>query len=195
MSSGMSTVVEVALWALQALIVAILLGWVVVTVANQRRDTRRLVRRITNLDICGLVPIWTFFAPNPGDTDVHLLFRDRDQDGRVTCWREVKLTGRRWILDLWSPQRRINKAIVDVAYDLARPDDITQDAQPSPDGPLLVNKRRVLSFPYLLILNYVSSLTGDFGAVERQFAIARTPGMRGRDRPQVTLVSAFHRVG
>ncbi len=195
MSSAMSTVGEVALWALQALIVAILLGWVVVTVANQRRDTRRLVRRITNLDICGLVPIWTFFAPNPGDTDVHLLFRDRDQDGRVTCWREVKLTGRRWILDLWSPQRRINKAIVDVAYDLARPDDVTQDAQPAPDGPLLVNKRRVLSFPYLLILNYVSSLTGDFGAVERQFAIARTPGMRGRDRPQVTLVSAFHRVG
>ena len=33
-------------------------------VANQRRDTRRLVRRITNLDVCGLVPIWMFFAPN-----------------------------------------------------------------------------------------------------------------------------------
>ena len=191
----MSVVGEVALWVMQALVVAILVVWVVVTVANQRPASRRLVRRITNLDICGLVPIWTFFAPNPGDTDVHLLFRDRDQDGRVTCWREVKLTGRRWILHLWSPQRRINKAIVDVAFDLARPDELNEDAKPAPDGPKLVNKQRVLSFPYLLVLNYVSSLTGDFGAVERQFVIARTPGMRGRSAPDVRLVSAFHRVG
>ena len=40
----------------------------------------------------------------------------------------------------------------------------------------MVNKQRVLSFPYLLILNYVCNLPGDFGAAERQFAIARTYG-------------------
>jgi hypothetical protein len=163
--------------------------------ANQRRDTRGLVGWLTNRDICGLVPIWTFFAPNPGDTDTHLLFRDRDRDGRITCWREVKLTGRRWFLDLWSPQRRINKAIVDVAFDLTRPDEPKQGGEPAAGGPQLVNKQRVLSFPYLLILNYVSSLPGDFAAVERQFAIARTPGMRGRGSPEVMMVSAFHRVG
>ncbi len=190
----MSSVGDVAQWIVQILVVVVFAGWLIVSAANQRKNTRRWVSRITNVDICGLVPIWTFFAPNPGDSDTHLLFRDRDHDGRTTCWREVRLAGRRWFFDLWSPARRIHKAIVDVAYDLSRPDDPGPDAPATADGFLTVNKKRVLSFPYLLILNYVSSLPGDFGAAERQFAIARTPGMQGRSQPHVMLVSAFHRL-
>jgi hypothetical protein len=192
----MTAVADAALWILQIAVVLLLGGWLVVSAANQRKDTRRWVRRITNVDICALVPIWTFFAPNPGDSDTHLLFRDRDQGGRSTCWREVPLAGRRSIVDLWNPARRIHKAIVDVAFDLSRPDDADPDhASDDAAGKQVVNKRRVISFPYLLILNYVSRLPGDFGAEQRQFAIARTPGLLGRDQPQVLMVSAFHRLG
>lgn len=192
----MTVVGHAAHWILQIAVVIVLGGWLVVTAANQRKDTRRWVRRITNVDICGLVPIWTFFAPNPGDSDTHLLFRDRDQAGRTTCWREVPLAGRRNMVDLWNPTRRMHKAIVDVAFDLSRPDDIQPDDAPNDAGATrVVNKRRVISFPYLLILNYVSGLPGDFGAEERQFAIARTPGLQGRDQPHVLMVSAFHQLG
>jgi hypothetical protein len=191
----MSMVGNVAQWIVQIAVVVVFTGWLVVSAANQRKDTRRWVSRVTNVDICGLVPIWTFFAPNPGDCDTHLLFRDRDHDGRITCWREVKLAGRRWFFDLWSPTRRIHKAIVDVAFDLSRPEDPGPDAPATTDGLPSVNKKRVLSFPYLLILNYVCNLPGDFGAAQRQFAIARTPGMQGRSQPHVMLVSAFHRLG
>jgi len=38
----------------------------------------------------------------------------------------------------------------------------------------------------------VSEVQGDFGAVDRQFAIAKTPGIASRGRPEVLLVSPFH---
>jgi hypothetical protein len=167
--------------------VAVFAVWLFATTLNQHRGTRRLLSPLLAYDICGLIPIWTFFAPNPGDTDVHLLFRDREASGRTTDWREVPLTGRRRMTDLWNPRRRINKALVDLIYDLTRPDPEQAPATPQP-----LSKRRVLSFPYILVLNYVSRLPGDFGATERQFALARSPGLRGRSRPDVVLVSAFH---
>jgi hypothetical protein len=192
----MTVLADAFRWILQIAVVVLFAGWFVVSAANQRTDTRRWISRITNVDVCALVPIWTFFAPNPGDSDTHLLFRDRDDDGRITCWREVPLAGRRSIVDLWNPARRIHKAIVDVAFDLSRPDDADPgDAPDDGGGTRVLNKRRVISFPYLLILNFVSELPGDFGAEQRQFAIARTPGLGGRDQPHVTMVSAFHRLG
>jgi hypothetical protein len=181
--------IDVLKVALSAVVIAVFCVWLALTLLNQHRRTRRLANRVLRYDICGLVPIWTFFAPNPGDTDLHLLFRDRDREGRVTGWREVRLVGRRRATDVWNPKRRINKAIVDLVYDLTRPD----RGQPAIGaGPRKVSKQRVLSFPYLLILNYVTSLQGDFGAIERQFVIAKTAGMRSRAEPDVLLVSPFH---
>jgi hypothetical protein len=171
------------------MIAAVLAGWVAVTILNQNNRTRRLVKWIVSYDVCGLVPVWTFFAPNPGDTDAHLLFRDRDHGGRVTNWREVKLVRRRRVIDLWDPRRRINKALVDVSFDLAK-----LDRPRSGPGPQPVSKQRVLGFPYLLILNYVSQLPGDFAAAERQFAVAKTKGVELRDQPDILFVSAFHKL-
>jgi hypothetical protein len=177
-------------YALSGVAVAAFAGWFAVSVLNQTQRTRRVVGKLVAYDLCGLIPIWTFFAPNPGDTDLHLLVRDRGEDGRVADWREVRLAGRRRLSDLWNPRRRINKALVDVAFDLTRPAAAPEGGErpvPEPAG-----KERVLSFPYLLILAYVSRLEGDFGAAERQFALARTAGLSGRGRPDVLLVSPFH---
>lgn len=171
------------------LIVAILGAWVVITAFNQTSRTRRLIGRLVAYDICGLIPVWTFFAPNPGDTDTHLLFRDRDPEGRMTDWREVRMVSRRRVIDLWNPRRRISKSLVDVVYDLTK-----RDKAQGEQGPQLLSKRRVLSFPYLLVLNYVSQHRGDFGAFDRQFVIAKTPGIASRGRPEVLFVSPFHRL-
>jgi hypothetical protein len=174
---------------LQLFVCVLLAAWFVITAMNQTQRTRKLVNGLVTYDVCGLVPIWTFFAPNPGDTDTHLLFRDRDSDGRSTNWKEVKLLRRDSMFDLWCPLRRINKSLVDVAFDLSKPDDWNRKESPQP-----VSKQRVLGFPYLLVLNYVSNLSGDFAAVERQFAIVKTAGYKYRHMPDVLLVSAFHKL-
>ena len=59
----MSSVGDIVQWIVQILVVVVFAGWLIVSAANQRKNTRRWVSRITNVDICGLVPIWTFFAP------------------------------------------------------------------------------------------------------------------------------------
>ncbi len=174
---------------LSGFVAAVLGIWIILTLLNQERRTRRFIKHIIAYDIFGLIPIWTFFAPNPGDRDVHLLFRDRCEDGRITSWREVHLAGRRRITDLWNPRRRINKAIVDVVYDLTRPD---RPPSGSESRSRKIGGNRVLTFPYLLILNYISRLPAQFDALERQFAIAKTQGITSRSHPEVLLVSPFH---
>jgi hypothetical protein len=167
-------------------VVSLLAGWLVVSILAQHRRTRPLVSRIVSRDICSLVPVWTFFAPNPGRTDLYLAYRDAGPDGDISPWRSIALGSRRNCVALWNVKRRIRKAIIDVAPDLVR--DIPSD----PRAP--VTKKKVLGFPYLLLLNYVSAQPGDFRATTRQFAVARTNGFGTEDSPAVIFLSAFHKL-
>lgn len=172
--------------ALSFLVVALLAGWLLVSILAQHRTTRRYVSMIVTRDICSLVPVWTFFAPNPGRTDLYLLYRDAGADGDVTAWKEVALGGERTLFSLWNPLRRIRKAIIDIAPDL------TMDVTYRPREP--VTKQKVLGFPYLLLLNYVCLQPADFRARSRQFAVARTNGFGTEDQPEVLFLSAFHQL-
>ena len=97
----------------------------------------------------GLIPIWTFFAPNPGMTDYYLLYRDRLPDGSLDNWRKVDLkkseNGLR--LALWNPTKRKHKALTDMVSALTR----------------VANHRAIealiVTVPYILILNFITSLS------------------------------------
>src|SRR5207249_4775889 len=90
------------------------------------------------------IPLWTFFAPNPGVSDYYILFRDRLVNGSLTCWREVPLSlSRGWSRAVWHPDRRRRKALMDLASALV------QFAQKSELGV-------TLTIPYLLLLDVVS---------------------------------------
>ncbi|MEO0645067.1 MAG: hypothetical protein AAFZ17_02740 [Cyanobacteria bacterium J06650_10] len=132
------------------------------------------------------MPIWTFFAPNPGDTDVHLLYRDRDSEGNTTMWIEIMLERRKSNLTFWNPTRRISKGVVDVVPSLTANINYLPKAS--------VNRKKVLQFPYLLLLNYVCHQPFDFRAKMRQFAIARTCGHGTEGEPEVVFLSAFHQL-
>ena len=173
----MSMLVSVAVVALVTL-------WLVVTVFSHVAPLRKWIRPITNYDICAAVPIWTFFAPNPGRTDVHLLYRDRDEFGKTTAWRNIVVERRSVWWSLWNPKRRIGKGMVDVTPDLVSN---TQYEERAP-----VSKKKVLEFGYLLLLNYVCRQPADFRAQTRQFAVARTQGHRTEHKPEVIFLSAFH---
>ena len=171
---------------LSVLVITFLVAWSIVTVLNQMAHTRRWISMLTNYDICGVIPIWTFFAPNPGNTDVHLLYRDRSPDGDVTPWRDIALERRQSAWEFWNPRRRIGKAVVDVVPDL-----MTHTTY-EPREP--VGKRKVLEFPYLLVLNYVCHQPPDFRADMRQFAVARTRGFSTTHDPDIVFLSAFHKL-
>ncbi|HMK16858.1 MAG TPA: hypothetical protein VK492_01555 [Chitinophagaceae bacterium] len=168
------------------LVIAFLTAWLLISIFNQHRKWRRIFSAVTNRDIFSLVPLWTFFAPNPGRTDLYLLYRDRDSDGTISNWREIRSSFRNTWFVQWSPLRRIQKGIVDLAPNFTI-DKIVELKQP-------VTKRHVLGFPYLLLLNYVCSKPADFSAEMRQFAIARTDGHGTEDSPDVIFLSAFHKI-
>ena len=168
------------------IIILFLGGWFLFSVLNQHKRWKKSIRFFLNYDICSLIPIWTFFAPNPGRTDIYLLYRDRDEEGSISDWREIKTSFRNAWFAQWSPLRRIQKGIVDVAYTL-HAEKITESRQS-------ISKRNVVGFPYLLLLHYVCTKPFDFSARARQFAIARTNGHGTEDETDVIFLSAFHQL-
>lgn len=171
---------------LSGVVIALLISWFLLSVMNQHKRTRALIGGVAYRDICSLLPLWTFFAPNPGRTDLYLLYRDRDADGLISSWRLVRSSTRPSLFSLWSPQRRIHKGIVDVASNFTK-ESIHEPRQP-------VSKQQVVSFPYLLLLNYVCGKPIDFRARTRQFALAKTEGHGTEHDPEVIFLSAFHTI-
>ncbi len=173
------------------IVVIILITWLILTVFNQINPLRKSLSFIFGYDVLGMIPLWTFFAPNPGDTDTHVLYRDRNVAGNVGAWKEIDPIIRENIFDCWNPKRRLSKAVVDIIPDLLQSHYSNTNNEEVIKK--TVNKRIALSFPYLLILNYVCMQPRDPFAETRQFAIARTEGFQGRKEPFVLLLSSFHK--
>lgn len=158
--------------------------WFALSVLNQFRRGY-YIRPFKKRDLFGLIPIWTFFAPNPGRTDLHVLVRDIHENG-TTPWRELE-AGRAKpnpIMPrlLWNPEKRISKMHGDWASSVMR---------------LMGTRGRrrktmMLSLPYLLLVRSASFSEPDFRARARQFALARSPGPAGIHKTQVILVSSPH---
>ncbi|WP_448586411.1 hypothetical protein [Thermaurantiacus sp.] len=94
-------------------------------------------------DLAGVLPVYRYFAPQPGRFDYHLLVRHEEARGRFTPWSEVDPdTPRRATDPLFNPARRIRKARFDLLYELSR----TLQAA---GGDL---SKVQLSYPYLALL-------------------------------------------
>src|SRR5438477_2925386 len=127
-------------------VVIIYVIWGAATVANQFHSWSPTWLRA--VDIFGLIPIWTFFAPNPGMTDYYLLYRDRLPDGSFDNWRKVELkqSENGFRLALWNPTKRKHKALTDMVSLL-----ITLAQHWS-------SEELIVTVPYILILNFITSL-------------------------------------
>ena len=157
--------------------------WGAATIANQFRSKR--FAWLGAVDIFGLVPTWTFFAPNPGMTDYYLLYRDRLLDGSFDNWRKVELkqSENGFRLALWNPTKRKHKALSDLVSSL-----ISVADQRSSDA-------LIATVPYLLILNFISARPHSLGASGTQFMVLEHSGFS--DEPQqsrVLMMSGVHRL-
>lgn len=165
-------------------VISILVVWLILTVFNQFSSKRWKIFIL--FDVFGLIPKWTFFAPNPGITDYHILYRERWQNGLYSHWKEIKMNDRdkNYYSALWNPEKRKNKAIFDMVIGLV------EHASNYPDEPKILS----ISLPYLLVLNLINSQDLSTYTEATQFMVMQTHGYFNDREPELVAISAFHRL-
>jgi hypothetical protein len=167
----------------------ILGGWLIVSIVGQFHSKR--INRIRRYDYFNLIPLWTFFAPNPGQSDYHLLYRDKLRDGSLTDWAEIPLTHRREVKAfVWNPMKRETKVLADIVNSVATLVDYHRE-QNTPVK--TIGDAVMLSTPYLILMNIVlHRAKNTFQSEQRQFALAETHGFDSNGKPDLILCSPFH---
>jgi hypothetical protein len=166
-----------------AAVAVILVAWLVATVPHQFRFL--WWDKVARLDVLNLLPTWTFFAPNPGRHDLHLVYRDWE-DGRPLPWRQLEARPVDWRWRwIWNPDRFPRKAVSDLAASLDR------QLAVCAGNPAAVT----ICLPYLSVLQIVMAQPGAArpGAL-RQFALVASRGFGSRRHLEVRYVSRAHRV-
>ena len=122
------------------------IAWLGVSTVEQLRFQR--VQRYRRWDVLGLIPVWTFFAPNPATGDYYIVYRDELASGMRTLWVEaiVSPSQRSLHASIWNPDRRATKALFDISSGLAL---FVRD---SPDSDAVQ-----LTLPYLALLTFISN--------------------------------------
>ncbi|MFN2136779.1 MAG: hypothetical protein ACK2UK_12545 [Candidatus Promineifilaceae bacterium] len=170
---------------LYTLLAGILLStWFCASLVHQFRF--KWWNRLASFDRLHLLPRWTFFAPNPGRQDLHLLYRTWE-DGQPEAWQELGTSagdGGRWRW-LWNPDRYPTKAISDLVQGLL----VNASSCPQ-DAPHLV----IFSGYYLSLLALVMEQRPACPGSERQFAIVATQGFGGERPLDLKFLSERHRV-
>jgi hypothetical protein len=163
-----------------AIIGAVFVGWFALSVANQ---FDYFSQKIGRWDYLKLVPRWTFFAPNPGINDYHLVYRDRLTNGSYSAWREVvHLNSGDNISCLWNPQRRVTKTIADAVNNIMRVNlQIANFA-----------KSAKFTLEYMLLLRAAQNEPTE--GPDRQFAIIQTHGFVGAREAELLLLSELHAI-
>lgn len=166
-----------------AALAALFVAWWAVSAVNQigaGRLTRGVRRRLP----FGVIPFYTFFAPNPARADSRLVWRAGDGsawDG----WQEVHF-GRtppavRWLVN---PHLVENKAVTDLVNSLHRLDPET-----------VADRTALFSSAYLGLLGLVETQARRTGRREVQFAVVETAwGARERSL-RVVFLSEAHALG
>lgn len=74
------------------------------------------MRRGRQWRLLGLLPTWYFFNSPLSARNVYLLYRHQTAGGDFLGWQELPLGGARgWFNAVWSPERHLNKALLDIA--------------------------------------------------------------------------------
>lgn len=157
--------------------------WLIATVINQFNYP--WVQKTLSFDVFHLLPRWTFFAPNPGTSDYHVLYRQMDKDKNISKFIEIPLHGKRKISSfIWNPHKRVKKTLLDLAMTMNR-----QISFPE------INENNIkLSFSYIAFLNFLSSVPKNSDTESIQFIILMSNGFKDKGEPNLIICSEFHNV-
>jgi hypothetical protein len=176
--------VHVTLQAVWSTIVVLVRAiWFVFSVANQFRVGAHWSWR--RWDRLQLVPSWTFFAPNPGRSDLELYYRDVFEGERIGDWIKVPLAEPlAWISGIWYPKKRSKKILLDAVQSLLTLADKLEE------DPNLIK----ITLPYLLLLHIVNEIPKPPGVLLRQFQVRESYGWFTEREPRILLQSEAHAV-
>ena len=152
-------------------------------------DFPRLQHFLSLINVFRILPRWTFFAPNPGVSDYHLLFRTKNKSGEVSPFVSIPLRNKKSLLNaFWNPHKRAQKALNDFVQEIRRwiaRENFNEETQH------LIK----LSFSYVVTLHYCTELIRKSGDVESvQFTILETFGYSELAEPRLILNSDFHQL-
>ncbi len=143
------------------------------------------MRTVKRFDYAGLIPRWTFFAPNPASSDHDVYYRDLLDNDRLTPWQPLLVRRRRVILSLLiNLDKRRQKAFSDFVRSLSRRRRAIIGEDPSMQ----------LTIPYIAVLNYLSkpAVYHNPETVACQFAIVQSFGFVTDREPRVVMQSGLH---
>ena len=155
--------------------------WLILTVAIQF-DTS-FTSTLSQCDVLGLLPKWTFFAPNPGHTDIRVLVRFGSSSG-LTSWYELWLSSRIddsriSVRGLFNPYRRVEKFLFDFRNALIEPATTPTQVR--------------MSSEYIALLTISEMVARSRGAETVQFMLAET-NYTLHSQFSVVMISDMHRV-
>lgn len=170
---------------IEILVFLLFASWIICTVIQQFAAHSEKDNFIQKYDYFSLVPLWTFFAPNPGVTDYHLMYREVLNDESIRDWEEIALSDERTILAaFWNPQKRVKKTMSDSVQTIVELSEKLREDQTAIK----------LSIPYLCILNYLTFLPKNGEVARRQFLIFESFGFYEFQPERLILRSDAHRV-
>lgn len=156
-------------------------GWFAASVLNQ--FSLNWWKRVMRYDRLGLVPRWTFFAPNPAREDIHVVYRDRSKSTQGP-WRSLTTAPPNpWVRWIWNPGRFERKAVIDLVNGLR-------------------NSRRqfkehaqsvLLSTSYVGLAGWVMRQDRDSSTDYREFAVLTSTGFPPIQSLSVEFTSRVHR--
>ena len=172
----------------ETIVTVFLAFWFLITIVCQFRDTTLSTFFKQKVDVFGLIPLWTFFAPNPGKRDYHLLYRDKITEDNYSEWLEMDITEERTFWSwLWNPEKRDKKILSDVVQSLVT-------MIPAYRKEELSLNLLMFSMPYIIVLHAVSQRQKQSEDVYRQFMLAETSGYQKETNPSLVLLSTFHQI-
>lgn len=166
--------------------------WLIFTVVWQFEKVRKHSKFLRKINTFNMLPIWTFFAPNPGMYDTHVLYRDKLKDSKLTEWQEIDVvTYRKFFHFLWNPNKRKNKLVIDAISEVKSIKN--NGVEGKVEDAILLNQIK-FSKGYMLLLNLVFSTKKTHKAsVSRQFIVLDSTNI-GSERNLIPLFySPFHK--
>lgn len=157
--------------------------WLLLTILIQ--FDFKWANQIKKQDVFHLLPSWTFFAPNPGTSDYHIVYRTMDENNHVSAFVEFPLHSDRPLTHaFWNSSKRVKKVLTDLVMILKK----TIAAED-------LNKEKLqVSFSYIALLNFLTHLEKPASAKFIQFAILESKGYNDPGPPKLLICSEFHHV-
>jgi hypothetical protein len=171
------------------LFVAVFSAWAALSVINQFSSLMKHRRfaifwRIKGCDYCSLIPLWTFFAPNPATRDYEVLYRDQLVDGEYTAWRQLYSDGVPWLCGLWNPLKRVKKANIDMTQFVAQ--ELSRAIKSGKDD----DARGVfISLPYIGLATRVTAAPRGPLSARTQFMVALSNAYSDLQEPDILFIS------